>query len=92
MPLPTAQAPSGRWAMDFMADKLFNNRRFRILTVVDHFDRSRPVLFGDSSIGENKVLDALEAVERAGKQLPKAITIDNGPGPGKVLDAWAYER
>lgn len=93
VPLPGAEAPSERWAMDFMADKLFNNQRFRILTVVDHFDRSCPVLYADSSIGANKVIEALEAAERAGKRLPNAITIDNGPEfAGKVLDAWAYER
>ena len=93
VPLPVAGAPAERWSMDFMADKLFNDQRIRILTVVDHFDRSCPVLYADRSIGAHKVIDALEAAERAGSKLPKAITIDNGPEfAGKVLDAWAYER
>jgi putative transposase len=91
--LPAAGAPSQRWSMDFMTDKLHNDQRFRILTVVDHFDRSCPVLYADRSIGASKVIEALETAERAGRQLPKAITIDNGPEfAGKVLDAWAYER
>ena len=82
--LPVAEAPSQRWSMDFMADKLHNDQRFRILTVIDHFDRSCPVLYADRSIGANKVIDALEAAERQGKQLPKAITIDNGPVPRSI--------
>jgi putative transposase len=105
VPLPVAGAPAERWSMDFMADKLFNDQRIRILTVVDHFDRSCPVLYADRSIGAHKVIDALEAAEKAGKQLPKAITFrqwsrseersdDKAKRPfaGKVLDAWAYER
>ena len=56
-------------------------------------------------IGAHKVIDALEAAEKAGKQLPKAITfrqwsrseehsddLAKRPFAGKVLDAWAYER
>jgi len=29
LPLPVAEAPSERWSMDFMADKLSNGKRFR---------------------------------------------------------------
>ena len=91
LPLPVAEAPSMRWSMDFMADKLSNGKRFRILTVIDHFDRSCPVLFADHSIGARKVIEALESTIFEGKPLPKAITIDNGPEfTGKVLDTWAY--
>jgi putative transposase len=92
VPLAAAGAPLERWSMDFMADGLVDGRRFRIFTVVDHFDRSCPVLYADTSIGASKVIEALErAGARAG--LPKAITVDNGPEfPGRVLDAWAYGR
>ena len=41
VPLAAAGAPLERWSMDFMADQLVDGRRFRIFTVVDHFDRSR---------------------------------------------------
>jgi len=74
--------------MDFLADTLYSDQRYRIFTVVDHFDRSCPVLFADRSISASKVIAALESAEGRGIQLPKAITIDNGPEfDGKVLDA-----
>jgi len=90
VPLPAVQRSRERWAMDFMSDKLADGSRFRVLTVVDHFDRYCPVLYADCSIGANKVIEALE---RAKEELPKAITVDNGPEfAGKVLDAWTYRR
>ena len=27
--------PNERWSMDFMSDALFNDRRFRVLTLID---------------------------------------------------------
>ena len=32
-------APSQVWSMDFVADALFDGRRFRALTVVDNFTK-----------------------------------------------------
>jgi putative transposase len=93
VPLPAADRSGQRWSMDFMSDKLMDGRRFRVLTVVDHFDRSCPVLFANHSIGAWKVITALEqARERAGKY-PQAITVDNGPEfAGRVLDGWTHAR
>ena len=34
-----ASRPDERWAMDFMSDGLFDGRRIRMLTIVDHFTR-----------------------------------------------------
>ena len=34
MERPTAQGANECWSMDFMADQLFQGRRFRILTLV----------------------------------------------------------
>ena len=91
VPLPNAEGPSQRWSMDFMADTLVDGRRFRVLTVVDHYDRSCPVLYADHSIGAQKVIAALEDAARKSGSLPQAITVDNGPEfAGKMLDAWAY--
>ena len=60
VPLSVAAGRHHRWSMDFMADKLVDGRRFRVLTVIDHFDRSCPVLYADQSIGAAKVINALE--------------------------------
>ena len=59
--------------------------------VVDHFDRSCPVLYADHSIGAEKVITALELAAHQAGSLPQAITVDNGPEfAGKSLDVWAY--
>ena len=76
-----------------MADKLAAGRHFRVLTVVDHDDRSCPVLYADQSIGAGKVIEVLERASVKAGGLPKAITVDNGPEfSGKLLDAWAYAQ
>jgi putative transposase len=36
---PVATRINDCWAMDFMADELFDGRRFRLFTIVDHFTR-----------------------------------------------------
>ncbi len=76
--------------MDFMCDRLANGRLFRILTVVDQYTRTCPLLLADTSIGGCKVATALaKAAEGIG--FPQTITVDNGPEfAGKVLDEWAY--
>ncbi|MEM9424660.1 MAG: DDE-type integrase/transposase/recombinase, partial [Spirochaetota bacterium] len=79
VPLATADAPGQRWSMDFMADKLVDGKRFRVLTVVDHFDRSCPVLYADHSIGAEKVIAALGQAAQQTGGLPSSITVDNGP-------------
>ena len=88
--LPVASAPQERWSMDFMCDRLANGRLFRILTVVDQYTRTCPLLLADTSIGGCKVATALaKAAEGIG--FPQTITVDNGPEfAGKVLDEWAY--
>ncbi len=81
-----------RWSIDFITDKLWNGRRFRVLTVIDQYDQSCPLMYADTSIGAGKVVAALERVARH-RGLPRTITVDNGPEfAGRVLDAWAYQR
>ena len=36
---PQATETNESWSMDFMADQLFDGRRFRLLTIVDNFSR-----------------------------------------------------
>lgn len=90
--IPLAQRPNQRWSMDFVADKLFNGRKFRILTVVDDFSRECPLIEVDTSLGGSRVARVLDAlVEHRGR--PEVITVDNGPEfAGKALDEWAYRH
>lgn len=93
VPLAQAAGSKERWSMDFVADRMVDGRRFRILTIVDQFDRSCPGLYADRSIGAEKVIEALEEAAANQGGYPRAITIDNGPEfTSRKLDEWAYSN
>ena len=79
-----------QWSMDFIADSLFNGRRFRILTIMDHLSRECPALEVDHSLTGQRVTRVLDRIALT-RSLPEVITVDNGPEfISKALDAWAY--
>ena len=76
--------------MDFMSDELFDGRRIRMLTIVDHFTRESLAIEVDGSLGGHRVVEALARLA-LGDRKPKTISIDNGPEfTSKRLDQWAY--
>ena len=80
------------WAMDFMADQLADGRRFRLLVVMDVFNRECLALEADTSISGERVSRVLDRVifER-GK--PQCLGSDNGPEfRGRAMDLWAFRR
>ena len=85
-----AAAPNEIWAMDFMADQLFDGRRLRILTIVDAFSRLSPAIDVRQSYRGADVVDTLERVTKV-YGMPKTIRVDNGPEfVSRDLDLWAY--
>lgn len=78
--------------MEFMTDELFDGRRIRLLTIVDHFTReSIAVVVGQRLTGKDVVASLNEI--GADRQFPKTIRVDNGPEfTSKALDKWAYEN
>ena len=85
-----ASRPDERWAMDFMSDEMFDGRRIRMLTIVDHFTRESLAIKVDGSLGGQRVVEALARLALWGRK-PKTISIDNGPEfTSKRLDQWAY--
>lgn len=90
MDRPAAARINDCWAMDFMTDELFDGRRIRLLTIVDHFTReSLAIEVGQRLTGR----DVVCVLGRIGmeRSLPKTIRLDNGPEfVSKVLDQWAY--
>ena len=78
------------WSMDFMADQLFDGRRFRLLTLVDNFSReSLAIRVGQSLRGVDVARMLDEVVSKRGA--PEEIRLDNGPEfISKELDLWAY--
>ena len=73
--------PIGRnvsWSMDFMHDSLMNKRRFRVLNIIDDFNRQALVVDGDYSFPSDAVIQQLgRAIHEYGK--PQSIRVDNGP-------------
>jgi len=49
--------PNERWSMDFISDSLHDGRRFRALTLVDHFTRESPAIEVGNSIPGKRVVD-----------------------------------
>jgi putative transposase len=87
---PTARHRDERWSMDFMADELFDGRRIRVLTIVDHFTRESPAVLVDASIRGHQVVSVLADLALRGR-VPQTIAVDNGSEfVSKALDQWAY--
>jgi len=80
------------WAMDFVHDQLSSGRKFRVLTVIDKWNRQCVALQADYALTGHSVVQALEDVRRESR-LPRAITVDNGTEfTSRVLDEWCYQR
>jgi len=89
---PPATASNQRWSMDFRTDRLVDGRRYRVLTLVDHFSKVSPALEAELSFAGKQVVAVLERVT-ATSGLPKELYVDNGPEfISKALDAWAHKK
>jgi putative transposase len=87
---PKAARTNESWSMDFMADQLFDGRRFRLLTIVDNFSRESLAIRAGQRLNGDDVVVALEKVVTL-RGAPKSIRVDNGPEfVSKSLDWWAY--
>lgn len=89
---PAAQRSNELWAMDFLSDALVDGRRFRVLPIIDTFNRECLWMEVDTSIGGKRVAAVLSRIS-ALKGLPQTITVDNGPEfISNAMDAWAHVR
>lgn len=91
-PLLECTAPNQQWSMDFMSDTLWSGRRFRILNILDEFNRELLELEVDTSLPSARVIEALERLlEWRGK--PESIRVDNGPEfISHKLEQWCKEK
>lgn len=80
------------WSMDFMHDQLADGRSFRLLNVIDDFNREGLGIEVDFSLPALRVIRSLEQIiEWRGK--PDAIRCDNGPEYiSSALQEWAARR
>ncbi len=87
---PAVGGPNEVWAMDFMADQLFDGRPFRILTVMDCHTREALSIAPRVNFRAFQVVEAVDELVRV-RGRPKSLRVDNGPEfAGRVLDQWAY--
>ena len=82
--------PNEVWAMDFMSDRLFDGRPFRILTVMDCHTREALSIAPRASFRAFQVVETLDRlVGERGR--PRCLRVDNGPEfAGRMLDQWAF--
>lgn len=90
--LAVPKAANEVWSMDFMADRLGDGRQFRLLNVVDDFNREGLGIEVDFSLLAERVVCALnQIIEWRGS--PKTIRVDNGPEyiSGTLME-WAEHK
>jgi len=76
--------------MDFVSDRLFDERPFRILTIVDCHTREALATSARTNFRAYQVIDELDRIARL-RGKPRSIRVDNGPEfAGRLLDQWAY--
>ncbi len=77
-PLSVPSAPNQVWSIDFMSDSLTDGRKFRLLNVLDDFNRESLAIEADTSLPSLRVIKVLERlIAKRGK--PANIRTDNGP-------------
>ncbi|QDT65240.1 Integrase core domain protein [Calycomorphotria hydatis] len=67
--------------MDFMTDELFDGRRIRLLTIVDHFSRESLAIDVEQRFRGQDVVHVLERIASQ-RSLPKTIRVDNAAAGG----------
>lgn len=80
------------WSIDYMHDSLWDGRSFRLLNIIDDFNRQLLTIEVDTSLPVLRLIRALEQLrERRG--LPQMIRVDNGPEfISSKLDFWCKEN
>ena len=91
-PLVIPSGPNQTWSIDFMSDALTDGRKFRLLNVLDDFNRESLAVEVDTSLPSVRVLRVLDRIigERS---TPSIIRVDNGPEfISHILQQWCDEH
>jgi len=91
-PLVVPERINAVWSMDFMHDQLADGRAFRLLNVIDDFNREGLGIEVDFSLPALRVTRTLDRIiEWRGK--PESIRCDNGPEYiSETLKTWAEQH
>jgi putative transposase len=77
-PLLVPTALNQGWSMDYVSDCLVDGRKFRVLNIIDDYNRESLALEIDTSLPALRVIRVLERLlQSRGK--PSVIRVDNGP-------------
>ncbi len=91
-PLVVPSMPNQTWSMDFMADRLMNGRRFRVLNIIDDYNRGILRIEPYLSITSERVISIIDRLIRENKK-PLAIRVDNGPEfIAEILNEWCKDK
>lgn len=81
------------WSMNFVADQLFDGRKFRSLTIVDNYSHQCLAIEVDQGIKGEQVVAVMERLKQEHNRIPRYIKVDNGSEfISKVLGKWAYDN
>lgn len=91
-PLTIPTALNQMWSIDFMSDSLADGRKFRILNIMDDFNRESLAIEADTSLPSLRVIRTLsKVINERGK--PMCIRTDNGPEfISHQLQQWCEEK
>jgi putative transposase len=85
-------APNEVWSLDFMNDTLWDGRKFRMLNILDDYNRELLHIETDLSLPSLRVIRVLEYL-REFRGLPRMIRVDNGPEfISHKLDGWCKDN
>jgi len=80
------------WSLDFMNDSLWDGRKFRLLNIIDDFNREVLDVEADTSLPSLRVIRTLEKL-LAERGKPDMIRVDNGPEfISDKLDKWCKDK
>lgn len=84
--------PNQVWSLDYMHDSLWDGRTFRMLNIIDDFNRQGLRIEADTSLPALRVIRVLEQLKES-RGLPAMLRVDNGPEfVSHRLDAWCKEH
>ena len=91
-PMVVPQGINQRWSLDFVSDALTDGRRFRILAVIDDFNRECLALVADVSLSGVRVARELDRIAEL-RGTPCLIVSDNGTElTSNAILKWQEER
>ena len=77
-PLQLPGSINQSWSMDFMCDSLVDGRRFRLLNIIDDYNRESLAIEIDTSLPALRVIRTLQRLIEM-RTKPQTIRVDNGP-------------